>query len=270
MPHAKPQTLRRASRILCLTMLWLVGCATRPPLQHSGIPVMPEGPPGRTGKPGWATTTFAVAAANPLAAEAGAQMLRAGGTALDAAVAAQMVLTLVEPQSSGIGGAAFLLHRDGSALQARDGRETAAAAADERLLLLPSGKPMPVQQALVGGRAVGVPGTVRLLEAAHRQHGRLPWAQVLQRAITLVDSGFPISPRPHIQLLADAALRLDLQTDAYFYQPDGQPHPVGHTLRKPALAAVLRRIASEGSAALYFGTVAVDMRWCLTAATAVC
>ena len=267
MPHFQPQTLRRTSRILCLAMLCLAGCGAHPPLQGSGssplqgssIPALPEGPSGRTIKPGWATTTFAVAAANPLAAEAGARMLRAGGSALDAAVAVQMVLTLVEPQSSGIGGGAFLLHWDGSKLQAWDGRETAPAAADERLFLLPSGKPMSVQQALVGGRAVGVPGTVRLLEAAHQQHGRLPWAQVLQPAITLADSGFPISHRLHTQLLADAALRQDPQAGAYFYRADGQPHSVGHLLRNPALAAVLRRIANEGSAAFYTGAVAADI-----------
>ena len=248
-------------------MLWLMGCAAREPLQDSGfaplqdsgIPALPEGASGRSHKPGWATATFAVAAANPLAAEAGAQMLRAGGSALDAAVAVQMVLTLVEPQSSGIGGGAFLLHWDGSALQAWDGRETAPAAADERLFVLPGGKPMPLRQALVGGRAVGVPGTVRLLEAAHQQHGRLPWAQVLQPAIALADNGFPISLRLHTQLLADAALRQDLQAGAYFYQADGRPHPVGYTLRNPALAAVLRRIAAEGSAAFYSGPVAADI-----------
>ncbi len=267
MPHLKPQTLRCASGVLCLAVLWLMGCAGRPLLLDTSSPVMPdltipalpEGPSGRTAKPGWTTTQFAVAAANPLAAEAGAQMLRAGGTALDAAVAVQMVLTLVEPQSSGIGGGAFLLHWDGNTLQAWDGRETAPAAADGRLFLLPNGKPMPFQQALVGGRAVGVPGTVRLLEAAHRQHGRLPWAQVLQPAITLAETGFPISHRLHIQLLGDAALRQDPQARAYFYQADGQPHPVGHRLRNPALAAVLRRIASQGDAAFYSGAVAADI-----------
>jgi gamma-glutamyltranspeptidase/glutathione hydrolase len=149
-----------------------------------------------------------VAAANPLAAEAGHRMLRAGGSAIDAAVAAQMVLTLVEPQSSGIGGGAFLLHWDGRAVQAWDGRETAPAAADERLFLQPDGQPCPsMLQAMVGGRAVGVPGVVRMLEAAHRMHGRLPWAQLMQPAIDLAERGFVLSPRLHTQLLSDPALR---------------------------------------------------------------
>ena len=268
MPNFKPHLRRWPACVLGAALLGLLGCSARPPLQDNGVPAMvqdtgvpamPEGPSGRSAKPGWATSNFAVAAANPLAAEAGAQMLRAGGSAVDAAVAVQMVLTLVEPQSSGIGGGAFLLHWDGNTLQAWDGRETAPAAADERLFLLPDGKPMPFQQARVGGRAVGVPGTVRLLEAAHQQHGRLPWAQVLQPAITLADNGFPISHRLHTQLLGDTALWQDPQAGAYFYQADGQPHPVGHRLQNPALAAVLRRIANEGSAGFYTGPVAADM-----------
>ena len=130
----------------------------------------------KAGARGREATAAGAPAANPLAAEAGHRMLRAGGSALDAAVAAQMVLTLVEPQSSGIGGGAFLLHHDGRAVEAYDGRETAPAAADERLFLGADGKPMTFDQAVVGGRSVGVPGAVRMLEQAHRKHGRLPWA----------------------------------------------------------------------------------------------
>ena len=220
---------------------------------------MPEGGSGYSAKPGWQAQRFAVAAANPLATEAGYQILQAGGTAVDAAVAVQMVLTLVEPQSSGIGGGAFLLHWDGRALQAWDGRETAPAAADERLFLGADGKPMTFRQAVVGGRAVGVPGTVKMLEAAHRAQGALPWAQLIAPAIRLAERGFAVSHRLHTLLKDSPALRLDAQAAAYFFQPDGQPHPVGHGLRNPALAAVLRRIAAQGSAAFYQGPVAADI-----------
>ena len=120
-------------------LLFLAGCAAPPPTVNAAAPLMPEGASGYTAKPGWAVSRFAVAAANPLATEAGFQVLKAGGSAVDAAVAVQMVLALVEPQSSGIGGGAFLLHWDGQALAAWDGRETAPAAADERLFLGPDG-----------------------------------------------------------------------------------------------------------------------------------
>jgi gamma-glutamyltranspeptidase / glutathione hydrolase len=244
-------------------LLVLAGCQqaptpTTPTLSYS-IPALPEGPSGYTEKPGWAVQRWAVAAANPLATDAGRQVLAAGGTALDAAVAVQMVLTLVEPQSSGIGGGAFLLHWDGRETQAWDGRETAPAAADERLFLLPDGKPMTTAQATVGGRSVGVPGAVRLLEEAHRRHGRLPWAQLIQPAIALAEQGFPVSPRLHTQLKGETALRSDPLARAYFYRADGEPHAVGHVLRNPALAAVLRQIAARGSAALHEGAVAADI-----------
>lgn len=225
----------------------------------AAVPLLPEGPSGLTAKPGWSAQRFMVAAANPLATEAGYQVLKAGGSALDAAIAVQMVLTLVEPQSSGIGGGAFLMHWDGKAVQAWDGRETAPAAADERLFLLPDGKPMPFQQAVVGGRSVGVPGVVRMLEQAHRTHGKLPWARLFAPAIHLAEQGFAVSPRLHTQLLSEQALKATSNAAAYFYAADGQPHPVGHRLRNPALAEVLKRLAAEGSAALHTGTIAQDM-----------
>ncbi len=223
------------------------------------VPPMPEGSSGLTAKPGWSAQRFMVAAANPLATEAGYQTLKAGGSALDAAIAVQMVLALVEPQSSGIGGGAFLLHWDGRAVQAWDGRETAPAAADDRLLLGADGKPMPFQQAVVGGRPVGTPGVVRMLEQAHRVHGKLPWARLFEPAIRLAEQGFPVSPRLRTQLLAEQALKATPNAAAYFYAADGQPHPVGHSLRNPALAQVLRQIAAQGSAALHTGPVAQDV-----------
>jgi len=240
--------------------LALAGCATSLDQRSSEtLPPLPEGASGHVAKPGWQAQRFAVAAANPLATEAGYRVLKAGGTAVDAAVAVQMVLGLVEPQSSGLAGGAFLLHWDGRQVQAWDGRETAPAAADERLFIGPDGKPMPLQAAVVGGRSVGVPGAVRMLEAAHRQHGRLPWAQLIQPAIQLAEQGFPMSPRLHTQLAGESALRTDPRAAAYFYRPDGAPHPIGRPMPNPAMAAVLRQIAERGSAALHSGAVAADI-----------
>ena len=202
-----------------------------------------------------------VATANPLASEAGYQILKVGGSALDAAIAVQMVLTLVEPQSSGIGGGAFLMHWDGAAaqVQAWDGRETAPAEADERLFLGADDRPVPFAQAVFGGRAVATPGAVKMLEAAHRQHGRLAWRLLFDPAIGLAEQGFALSPRLRSMLLNDTLLRRDPQARAYFFNAAGEPHPVGHLLRNPALAAVLRAIAERGSDALHHGPIAADL-----------
>ncbi len=242
----------------------LVACAAptaAPPstdLRYA-IPALPEGASGITEKPGWSAQKFMVAAANPLATDAGYQVLKAGGSALDAAIAVQMVLSLVEPQSSGIGGGAFLLHWDGKTIAAWDGRETAPAAADEKLFLMADGKPMPLRQAVVGGRSVGVPGAVRMLEAAHKEHGRLPWAALFQPAIALAEQGFRVSPRLHTLLKAESELKNDAQARAYFYGADGEPLPVGAVVKNPALAEVLQGLALRGSAALLTGPVAADI-----------
>jgi gamma-glutamyltranspeptidase/glutathione hydrolase len=251
---------RAAAGLLAL----LAGCALAPAPRpaappESAAPTLPEAASGRTEQPGWAAAHQMVAAAHPLAAEAGWRMLRAGGSALDAAIAVQMVLGLVEPQSSGIGGGALLMHWDGRAVQAWDGRETAPAAADERMLLGADGAPLPYAEALVGGRAVATPGVLRMLEAAHRQHGRLPWSLLFEPAIALAEGGFELGPRLHALLDGDAALRQDPLARAYFYRADGTPHPVGTRLRNPALAQVLRAVAEHGSAAFHGGTVAADL-----------
>lgn len=204
----------------------------------------------------WRGSTFAVATAHPLASAAGARMLQAGGAAIDAAIAAQMVLTLVEPQSSGIGGGAFLLYYDGQQVTAFDGRETAPAAVTDTLFLDAAGQPLPFHDAAVGGRAVGVPGVLRLLEMAHADYGRLPWPDLFAPAIELAEQGFPVGRRLHALLEADEHLRREPTAAAYFYDGDGEPHAVGSRLRNPQLAALLRRIAAEGSPALYHGEVA--------------
>ena len=237
----------------------LAGCASSSHFRYTpppAAPITPEGGSGWTDKPGWATEKFAVAAANPLATDAGYQVLKAGGNAIDAAVAVQMVLSLVEPQSSGIGGGAFLLHSSGRELVAWDGRETAPAAATEKLFIGADGKPMPFYDGVVGGRSVGVPGTVRMLEQAHRAHGRLPWAQLIQPAIQLAEQGFQVSPRLATMLANEKHLIKDPVAAKYFYDAAGKPWPVGHVLKNPELAEVLRGIAARGSAALLQGPLA--------------
>jgi gamma-glutamyltranspeptidase/glutathione hydrolase len=201
-----------------------------------------------------------VVVAHPLAAEAGMTMLRAGGTALDAAIAAQAVLAVVEPQSSGLGGGALLLHWDSGSrrLSAWDGRETAPAAVPPTLFLR-EGQPMGFYEAAVGGRAVGIPGAIHMLEAAHREQGRLPWAQLFAPAIAIAEAGFPVGPRLAAQIAGDAErLRRDPQARAIFL-PDGKPLAEGAPLRNPALAATLRAVAEQGAEALHRGPIAADI-----------
>ncbi len=252
--------MKQWTRLAVATAALSVACATpNVPRPSDAIAHLPEGASGATAKPGWSAQRFMVAAANPLATDAGYRVLKAGGSAVDAAIAVQMVLALVEPQSSGIGGGAFLLHWDGQSIAAWDGRESAPAAADERLFLQADGKPMPFREAVVGGRSVGVPGAVRMLEAVHREHGRLPWATLFEPAITLAEQGFALSPRLHVQLSAETALKNDARARAYFYGAEGEPPPVGTLMKNPALADVLRGIASRGSATLLGGPVAADI-----------
>jgi gamma-glutamyltranspeptidase/glutathione hydrolase len=236
----------------------LAGCASPNSFNYS-IPAQPEGSSGYAEKPGWATTQFAVAAASPLATDAGYQVLKAGGSAVDAAIAVQMVLTLVEPQSSGIGGGAFLMHYNGKVVEAFDGRETAPAGVDENLFVGDDGKPMAFYDAVVGGRSVGTPGTVRMLELAHQQHGKLPWAHLFEPAIALAENGFKVSARLNSLLLTEQHLKKDPVAAAYFYKADGAPHNAGFVLRNPALADVLKKIASGGSKAMHEGDVAQAM-----------
>lgn len=202
-----------------------------------------------------------VAAAHPLATEAGMQMLKAGGSAIDAGIAVQLVLTLVEPQSSGIGGGVFVVHHDGKQVQTIDGRETAPAAATPDLFMK-DGRPIGFMEGVVGGRSVGVPGTLRALELAHRQHGKLPWKDLFEPAIHLAEQGFAISPRL-ANLLRDPViadtLKRDADASAYFYAADGSPHPAGTVLRNPALAALLRSVAERGPVVLHEGAVARDL-----------
>ena len=226
----------------------------------STLPVAPESASGyRTDLQARHASRHMAAAANPLAAEAGREMLRLGGSAIDAAIAMQAVLTLVEPQSSGIGGGALIMLWDGKNVRTYDGRETAPAGATERLFLQADGTPMPFTRAQIGGRSVGTPGVLRALELAHEKHGRLPWAQLFEPAIKLAEHGFAISPRLHQLIASDSSLRSSPDMVAYFLNADGSPKAIGSRLKNPALAAVLQRIANEGPDALYRGVVAQEI-----------
>ncbi|MGY4105971.1 gamma-glutamyltransferase [Aeromonas encheleia] len=239
----------------------LAGCAPQNGFHYVPPPqtlLAPEAASGWTDKQGWQGRDFMVAAANPLAVDAGYQIIKAGGSAVDAAIAVQLVLTLVEPQSSGIGGGSLLLVWDGKRVSAVDGRETAPAAATDQLFMR-DGKPMAFYDGVVGGRSVGVPGTVRALALAHQRYGKLPWAQLFEPAITLAEQGFIISPRLASLLQKDPYLAKDPDARAYFYLPDGSPRAAGSRLSNPALAGVLQTLAREGADAFYRGPLAEAM-----------
>ncbi len=205
---------------------------------------------------------FMVAAANPLAVEAGYEVLKKGGSAADAMIAVQLVLNLVEPQSSGIGGGAFLIYYDKASGQtiAYDGRETAPAEATPDLFLGGDGEPLGFWDAVVGGRSVGVPGTVRLLESVHDAYGKLPWADLFAPAIALAEQGFEVSPRLAGMLVEGRSERLQTFATArnYFF-PNGTALQAGERLRNPAFAATLKMIAAGGADAFYEGAIAEDI-----------
>src|SRR5438876_1397659 len=221
----------------------------------------PEAATAWTPKPLVSSQRFMVVAAHPLAARAGVDAIRRGGSAVDAAIAVELVLGLVEPQSSGLGGGAFLLHyaaRDAK-LGAYDGRETAPAAAKPGRFLGADGRPLDWPAAVISGKSVGVPGLLRLLELAHRRHGRLRWAALFEPAIKLAQGGFPISPRLSALVAADRFLPLDANARRYFYLADGKAKPAGTLLKNPEYAAVLERVAAGGADAFHRGEIARDI-----------
>jgi gamma-glutamyltranspeptidase/glutathione hydrolase len=221
--------------------------------------VAPEAATTSTDKSLAKASKWMVSSANPLASEAGRQVLREGGSAVDAAIAMQMVLALVEPQSSGLGGGAFIVSYDAKRrrISTIDGRETAPAEVTPQLFMK-DGKPLGFADAVNSGLSVGVPGVFRALELAHQRHGRLPWARLLQPAIRLAEEGFAVSPRLHAQIKGNRDLAAQTAARAYFY-PQDQPAPVDYLLKNPALAEVLRRMASEGVSAFYRGDIAQDI-----------
>ncbi|HEY5855842.1 MAG TPA: gamma-glutamyltransferase [Aldersonia sp.] len=207
------------------------------------------------------TASFAVSTANPVSTKAACEVLAAGGTAADALITAQTVLGLVEPQSSGIGGGAFLLYydKDANSVDAYDGREVAPAAATENYLRWTSDtdRTVPQPDARASGRSIGVPGVLRMLEMAHTDHGETSWSDLFQPAISLADQGLTISPRM-AQQIADSApqLAVDDNARAYFLNPDGSPKTAGTTLTNPAMSKTLSAIATDGADAFYTGEVA--------------
>ena len=204
---------------------------------------------------------FMVSAAHPHAVRAGVEMLKRGGSAVDAAIAVQLVLGLVEPHSSGIGGGAFLMHFEAKsrAVEAYDGRETAPMASDRGLFIEPGGKPMDFRHALVGGRSVGVPGVLRLAELAHKKHGRLPWRDLFGPAIRFAEQGYPIGAQLARWLAADDHLKRDPQARALYFNEDGSSKPAGSIIRNPAYARLLRDVARHGADRFYMGENAMAM-----------
>ncbi len=197
-----------------------------------------------------------IVASHKLATDAGLEMLRKGGSAVDAAVAAQAVMSLVEPQSSGIGGGTFLVlwNAKKKRVETYDGRETAPASATPDMFMK-DGKPMGYVEAVFGGRSVGVPGTIAVLALAHKEHGRLPWTKLFDPAIALAEKGFPVGPRLAAAIDRDPGLPLIPASAAYF-RPNGKPPQVGDILKNPDYAATLREIAAKGPNAFYRGRIA--------------
>jgi gamma-glutamyltranspeptidase/glutathione hydrolase len=221
----------------------------------------PEPATGVTPKQLFTARRFMVVAANPIAARTGYDILERGGSAVDAAIATELVLNLVEPQSSGIGGGGFLLAYSAheGRLRAYDGRETAPAAARPQRFLGADGKPLAWPDAVVSGKSAGVPGLLAMLELAHRKQGKLAWKSLFEPAIRLAEQGFPISPRLHALVASDRFLAQDKNARRYFYLPDGGAKPAGALLKNPELAAVLKRVADGGAAAFYRGDIARDI-----------
>jgi gamma-glutamyltranspeptidase/glutathione hydrolase len=249
-------TVRNIAVVVAI-VTWL-GAAVTQPVAAQLNRAQPEAASGRYDKAGAAARRFMVAAANPLAVRAGVEMLEAGGSAVDAAIAVQLVLNLVEPQSSGIGGGAFMLHWDRAAgeLETYDGRETAPAAATPDRFLR-EGRRLPFFEAVKSGLSVGVPGLVRMLEMAHRAHGKLAWERLFQPALRLARDGFEVSPRLNFLLTwAAAPEHFAPAARAYFYDGDGNARPIGHRLRNPDFADTLASIAADGAAAFYAGPIA--------------
>jgi gamma-glutamyltranspeptidase/glutathione hydrolase len=246
----------RAARFFAavLAAAWWIGAAaenTASPEPASGFLPKPSG---------YAAHAMAVTA-NSHATDAAEEILALGGSAVDAAIAAQFVLNLVEPQSSGIGGGGFMLHYDAVArhVAAYDGREAAPRKAMPQRFLDNAGRPRPFSEVVATGRSVGVPGLVAMLALAHEQHGKLRWERLLRPAIRLAEQGFPISPRLHHLLEVDGFLRDDPAAKALYYGSAGTPLPVGTRLVNASFAATLRKLAEHGPQAFYRGDLAAEI-----------
>ncbi|WP_070962670.1 gamma-glutamyltransferase [Vibrio sonorensis] len=224
--------------------------------------VVPEQSSGLNTKQLVTSKEWMVTAANPLATQAGADILARGGNAIDAMVTVQLMLGLVEPQSSGIGGGAFLVYWDADKrdLTTFDGRETAPLAATPRLFQDENGQPLKFYDAVVGGRSVGTPGTIKLLWDTHKKYGKLPWKQLFSPVIKIAEQGFKISPRL-ATLITNDAERLSRfpTTRSYFFTQDGTPKSEGVLLKNPEYANTLKAIAQQGDKGFYQGDIARDI-----------
>lgn len=223
--------------------------------------ILPEAATGFLKKDSVEADDYMMVAAHPAAAQAGAQVLDRGGSALDAIIAAQMVLNLVEPQSSGIGGGGFMLYWDaeGKRLHTYDGRETAPAAVDRRLFKHPNGSDKTFMEAVVGGASIGVPGLLKMFQLARDTHGGMPLSTLFAPAVDLAQNGFPLSPRLYQLLAAEKYISPGMKAYDYFYRQGGTPHSVGDILKNPAFAKTLQTIARDGFDAFYAGDIARDV-----------
>jgi gamma-glutamyltranspeptidase/glutathione hydrolase len=242
-------------RTVCAALLFAT------PALSQNAPAQPETTTALAERTAVTGRDFMVATAHPLATEAGHAVLAAGGSAADAAVAVQMVLNVVEPQSSGLGGGGFVLYWEAAtgSLATLDGRETAPRAATPDYWLDAEGAPLGFWDAVVGGRSVGVPGTLLLMETLHARYGRLPWGELFQPAVALAEDGFPVSQR--LAAAIAGAQDLDRFTEArnHFFRQDGSPLVEGDVLRSPDLAQTLHLAALEGSEPFYHGSIARDI-----------
>jgi len=253
-----PPMTRRRLLLLALLLLALSASGLAP---RAYAFEQPESESGFLPKPLVKAKRHMVVAAHPLAAEAGLAILRKGGSAVDAGIATQMVLNLIEPQSSGIGGGAFILYWNAAAKQLAsiDGRETAPSAATPELFLDEQGNPLPRDAAMASGLSVGVPGVIAALKLAHDKYGKLPWEELFQPAITMAREGFPVSLRLAKLLAEQDPASFAPEARAYFFDPQGRPWPSGYKLANPALAETFAMIARDGTKAFYEGEIARDI-----------
>jgi gamma-glutamyltranspeptidase/glutathione hydrolase len=246
--------MRRLASLLALSAALQFSLAPVAAIAESIPLAMPTPRPAATSTP----AKGMVAAANPLAVEAGLRVLREGGSAVDAAVAIQAVLSLVEPQSSGLGGGAFLMLYDAKTgkVTAYDGRETAPSGATPDMFMGPDSKPLPFVKVLLSGRSSGVPGAVAMLAQAQKEHGKVAWSTLFKDAETLAADGFVVSPRLAGMIAGRAPQASQPDAVKYFTKPDGTRYKAGDVLKNPAYAETVRRIAAEGPSAMYEGPIA--------------
>lgn len=249
--------IERAGRTVALMVLLVVSL----PAAAQDADPKQSAPESDTGWNATSATTakrFLVTAAHPLAVAAGVEILREGGSAVDAAIAVQMVLNVVEPQSSGIGGGGFLVHyaKAGGALATYDGRETAPASAKPDRFLMADGSPRNFDEAVLSGLSIGTPGLVRMLELAHARHGKLAWRRLLEPAIRIATDGFEVAPRLNLLLYMEGADRFDAEAQTLYFDRNGWPRKIGSMLKNPELAATLRTLAEEGPDAFHAGDIA--------------